>query len=171
MKDDGGGVDELLAKISSYNIFNYLVPGALFVIAAKRLSILNLDDKDLVTKLLIFYIVGLIISRIGSLAIEPLMKRAKWIKYTDYKEFALACAKDAKIEVLVEVSNTYRTLTAAFLALVVGELATANQRDWSSLQPWLPLAALIALMTLFLVSFAKQTAYVRKRVEAHTGDS
>lgn len=170
MKDESDGMNELLAKISSYNIFNYLVPGALFAIAAKRVGIVDLDSNDLATKLLTFYIVGLIISRVGSLVLEPIMRRLKLAKYADYKKFVLACAKDPKIEILVEVNNTYRTVAAAFLALAAGELATARERDWSTFSPWLLLSSCLALTVLFLISFAKQTSYVRKRVEAHTGE-
>lgn len=165
----GQSVNELLSKISSYNIFNYLVPGALFVIAAKRLNIINLDDPDLATKLLIFYIVGMIISRFGSLLIEPGMRWAKLVRYSNYKEYVLACTKDEKIEVLVEVNNTYRTFAAAFMALSVGIITTAGQRDWSACEPWIALGTLSALIVLFLMSFIKQANYVRNRVEANTG--
>jgi hypothetical protein len=166
----GGGqyVNEILSKISSYNIFNYLVPGALFVIAAKRVNIIDLDDADLATKLLIFYIVGMIISRLGSLLIEPGMRWAKLVRYSDYKNYVLACAKDNKIEILVEVNNTYRTFAAAFMALSVGMIITARHRDWSASEPWIALSTLAALIVLFLLSFIKQANYVRNRVEAHT---
>lgn len=160
-------MNELLAKISSYNIFNYLVPGALFVIAAKRLTILNLDDADVVTKLLIYYIVGLIVSRVGSLIIEPVMKRLKLVRYASYKDYVLAGSKDVKIEVLVEVSNTYRTLAAAFMCLLIGLLITPE--DWRTTSPWLAAVAALLLTTMFLFSFAKQASYVRQRVEAYVG--
>jgi xanthine/uracil permease len=163
-------VNELLAKISSYNIFNYLVPGALFVIAAKRLAIANLDDSDLATKLLTYYIVGLVISRIGSLLIEPAMKWTNAVRYAPYKDFVLACSKDLKIEVLVEVSNTYRTLAAAFLFLLIGVLVTAGARDWRTASPWIAAVGSVLLAVMFLFSFSKQASYVRRRVEAHTGD-
>lgn len=163
-EDGDSGVNELLAKISSYNIFNYLVPGALFVIAAKRLGLVDIDNPDLATKLLTYYIVGLIISRLGSLIIEPMMKRTKAVRYAPYKDYVLASQKDLKIEVLVEVSNTYRTLAAVFLSLLVGFLLT--ERDWSFAKPWIGAAALLLLAAMFLGSFAKQASYIRRRVEA-----
>lgn len=162
-------MNELLSKISSYNIFNYLVPGALFVIAAKRLAIIDLDETDLATKLLIFYIVGMIISRFGSLLIEPGMKWLNLVRYSNYKEYVLACAKDDKIEILVEVNNTYRTFAAAFMALLVGVIITANRRDWGDGAPWVVMGTLFLLIILFLLSFIKQANYVRNRVGAHTG--
>lgn len=163
-KDGDSGVDELIAKISSYNIFNYLVPGALFVIAAKRLAMVDIDNPDLATKLLTYYIVGMIISRVGSLVIEPLMKRTKAFRYAPYKDYVSASQKDLKIEVLVEVSNTYRTLAAVFLMLLAGLLVT--ERDWSLARPWIGAAALLLLASMFLGSFAKQASYIRRRVEA-----
>ena len=163
-KDGESDVNELLAKISSYNIFNYLVPGALFVISTKRLALVDIDNPDLATKLLTYYIVGLIISRAGSLIIEPLMRWTKAVRYAPYKDYVLASQKDVKIEVLVEVSNTYRTLAAVFLSLLAGFSAT--ERDWGSAKPWIGVATLLLLAAMFLASFAKQVLYVRRRVEA-----
>lgn len=164
-------MNELLAKLSSYNIFNYLVPGALFSIGSKRLGIFDLTDTDLATNLLTFYILGMIVSRVGSLLIEPALKWTHLVTYAPYTKFILASQKDIKIEVLVEVSNTYRTFSAAFLILLVGYLFSGLPVVPGLEQRWLVVVSLVALGIMFLASYRKQASFVRKRVEAHQEDT
>jgi hypothetical protein len=159
-------VNELLSKLSSYNIFNYLVPGALFSIAAKRLGVVDFTDPDLATNLLTFYILGLIISRLGSLVIEPALKKLNLLDHAPYPAFIQAAQKDVKIEVLVEVSNTYRTLASAFLTLLVSYVAAGVPASPTLPEPWLIVATLAALAVMFLASYRKQSGYVKRRVEA-----
>jgi len=159
-------MNELLSKLSSYNIFNYLVPGALFSIAAKRIGIVDLTDPDLATNLLTFYILGLIISRLGSLVIEPAMKKLKLVQYAPYADFIRAAQKDIKIEVLVEVSNTYRTLASAFTALMVGYAAAGFPERIGLTKPWLTTCILAALALMFLASYRKQSSYIKRRIAA-----
>ena len=65
---------ELLDKLSSYNIFNYLLPGILFSVLASKTTELNLIQIDIILGVFVYYFIGLIISRIGSLIIEPILK-------------------------------------------------------------------------------------------------
>jgi hypothetical protein len=162
------GMNELLSKLSSYNIFNYLVPGALFVIGAKKLGIADLTDPDLATNLLTFYVLGMIISRLGSLVIEPVMKKMKLIVYSPYADFVLASQKDLKIETLVEVSNTYRTLGSAFLLLLAGYVLAGLPAGDTLPLGWKTILMLVGLAVMFLASYCKQNEYVRKRVQTLT---
>ena len=75
---------ELLDKLSSYNIFNYLFPGVLFVVFLSKVSNYDLIQKDIITGAFLYYFIGLVISRVGSLFIEPFLKRIKFLKFSDY---------------------------------------------------------------------------------------
>ena len=68
---------ELIDKLSTYNIFNYLFPGVLFAYILSKVSSYDLIQKDLVTGVFLYYFIGLVISRIGSLFIEPFLKKNK----------------------------------------------------------------------------------------------
>src|SRR5260370_14737106 len=103
-------MNELLAKLSSYNVFNYLLPGIVFAILAGDIIHYSIIQKDIVTGAFFYYFVGLVVSRFGSLIIEPLLKWLRFVKFADYKDFVAASQKDAKLDVLSEVNNTYRTL-------------------------------------------------------------
>jgi hypothetical protein len=158
---------ELLDKLSSYNLFNYLLPGTVFVAAARRISAHTFKDENVVVELFLYYFIGMVISRFGSLTIEPALKNVKFIKFAPYKDFIRASAKDAKIEVLSEQNNTYRTLCAVFLSLGLLKL-------YDVAVVWKPrtsrTAVIVGLFVLFVFAYRKQTDYVRKRVEAAVRD-
>jgi hypothetical protein len=70
--------------------------------AAQRISTHTFKDENIVVELFLYYFIGLVISRIGSLTIEPAMKKTKFVKFAPYKGFVNACAKDTKVELLSE---------------------------------------------------------------------
>lgn len=158
-------MQDILQKISSYNIFNYLFPGIVFTEVAKEFLGVHLPPHGVVELFFIYYFVGLVTSRIGSLALEPLVKRLKIVSQVPYTTFVTASSKDPKLELLSETNNTYRTLAAGFLILLLSDLARWLVRGVGlELQPrtWGTLG-LVGLATLFVLSFRKQTRFVADR--------
>ncbi len=158
---------DLLEKLSSYNIFNYLFPGVVFVIILSEITQYNLVQENFITGAFLYYFIGLVISRIGSLLIEPALKKISFLKFAEYKRFVKASKIDSKIELLSESNNMYRTICSVlFLEL----LFLAYEKI--SLKFNIPInfgstAGLILLLILFLFSYRKQTEYIRKRIEAN----
>ena len=157
---------EALEKLGTYNLFNYLLPGCVFSVIAEHFKFLTIRQGETISDLFIFYFVGLVISRIGSLIVEPALKKIGVIKFGAYTDFVKASASDPKIEVLSEVNNMYRTLAAMFVSLAVLKL-------WKLLSTWLCLnegiaewCALVAGLLMFTVSYRKQSSYVAARVSA-----
>jgi hypothetical protein len=103
-------MNELLTKLSSYNVFNYLLPGVLFAVLASETTPFQFIQKDIITGVFFYYFLGLVVSRFGSLVIGPILKHLSFIKFADYKAFVAALKKDPQIEVLSEANNTYRTI-------------------------------------------------------------
>ena len=87
-------MSELLQKLSTYNIFNYLFPGVVFVILLKKYTDINLIVDDVVLGLFLYYFLGLVLSRIGSILIEPLLKYWGVIQFSDYSKFVQASKLD-----------------------------------------------------------------------------
>ena len=81
---------DLLQKISSYNIFNYLLPGVVFVTLLRLLTKYELIIDDFIVGVFFYYFIGLIINRIGSLVIEPIIKKTSLVKFFDYRKFISA---------------------------------------------------------------------------------
>ena len=157
---------EILEKISSYNIFNYLLPGAVFGFWFTKEYELTMPS-DILTNAFVYYFLGMIISRVGSLIIAPILKKLKITKFADYKDFVKASKKDEKIDLLSEVNNMYRTIIG--LIVVVGFLKFYNWIEskihW--LSDWNITIGLLFLLVLFVLSYKKQTKFITKRIKAN----
>ncbi len=155
---------ELLAKLSTYNIFNYLFPGVLFAAMSDRLCPYSFLLDDNVVGVFVYYFYGIVISRIGSLIIEPFLKWVRIIRFAPYPEFITASQKDSKLELLSEVNNMYRTITSVFFCLLLLHLVEVIE-DASSFVSDNSSVIIICLMVILLVfSYRKQTDYVRTRI-------
>jgi hypothetical protein len=158
-------MDKIIEKISSYNIFNYLIPGILFAVAADRFLHLSFVQGDLVIGVFVYYFIGLVISRFGSLVIEPLLKKMHLIKFADYKDFVAADVPDAKIAILSEANNMYRTFCSMFSLLLLLKLVFFAESFYAPLRSWNLFIMIVLLLILFIFSYKKQTEYISKRVK------
>lgn len=162
---------QIVEKISSYNIVNNLYPGILFVYVLKIMFGTDLLLNNWFENLIVFYFVGMVLSRIGSIIIEPVMKKIKIIKYAPYQDYVKASSIDPLVATLSETNNTYRTLLSTFICVFMYKLgASINEiclkNEITFLQENKDCIFLILLILLFVFSYVKQTSYVRKRVES-----
>jgi len=156
---------ELLDKISSYNIFNYLFPGILFAVISEEFTAYRFLQDNLIIGAFVYYFIGLVISRFGSLFIEPLLRKLSFLKFTNYKNFVSASKKDAKIEVLLEINNMYRTLISMFVLIFLLKLYELIESNAPILKDWSTYILLTLLLGMFLFSYRKQTNYITKRIK------
>lgn len=156
---------EIFDKISSYNFFNYLLPGIIFSYLLKETTTINIIQNDIVIGLFLYYFVGLVVSRIGSVVIEPIFKKIKFVKFSDYKDFISASKSDSKIDLFSEVNNTYRTITSVAFSLVLIKLSLYLFSIFSVAIKTQQLIGIIALFVLFSSAYRKQTNYITKRIE------
>ena len=156
---------EILSKLSSYNLFNYLLPGIIFVVLASEITRYSFIQEDVVIGAFLYYFIGLVVSRFGSLVIEPLLKWSSLVQFEDYKDFVAASKKDEKIELLSEVNNTYRTLSSLFVLLLLLRLYEKIEGTCRVLQDWRGLILMLLLLGMFLLSYRKQTSYISKRIK------
>jgi len=155
---------DLLDKLSSYNIFNYLLPGIVFVAISDSLTKYSFIQKDIVIGVFLYYFVGLIISRIGSILIEPLLKWTKFIRFSEYKDFVNASKEDKLLEVMSEANNMYRTFCSLFLCLALLKGFETITTNFPSVNKWSTEFLVVGLLFLFLFSYRKQTNYINRRV-------
>ena len=122
-------------------------------------------------KLFVYYFIGSVISRVGSLFIEPLLKRTKFVTFAPYSDFVAAAKEDPKIEILSEQNNMYRTICAMLLLFgaVIAIDKFGKQCIW--LEEWSGYLMLTALFTLYLFSYRKQCNYITNRVEVKKANS
>lgn len=160
-------MSEIIAKLSSYNLFNYLLPGVIFVYISDNFINSSFIQKDIIIGFFLYYFIGLVISRVGSIIIEPILKLFKFIEFSNYKDFVLASKKDEKLDILSESNNSYRTLISLFICLIIFS-------GYQSLFIAIPLIAeykdilsIATFLAIFLFSYKKQTKYIKDRVEAN----
>jgi len=158
---------DLLEKLSSYNLFNYLLPGILFVILAEKITAYSFIQQDIIIGVFLYYFIGLVVSRVGSLTIEPFLKKIKFLKFADYPDFVAASKKDEKLDILSEQNNSYRTICSLFFLLLLLKIFEIIQSWFPALKEWDHFILLILLLVLFLLSYRKQTNYITKRVKAN----
>ncbi|MBN2819308.1 MAG: hypothetical protein JXP36_10085 [Bacteroidales bacterium] len=158
-------MNELLNKLSSYNLFNYLFPGVLFVVLLKETTNINLIQGSIIEGVFLYYFIGLIISRIGSVLVEPVLMFFKFIKYTDPNDFKKADNLDSQIKLHLEINNMLRTLIALmFVWLIIVVTDTLGLKiDFKS--EIVVILIITLLLVLFLFSFKKQTKFINRRIK------
>lgn len=156
-------MNEFIEKISSYNIFNHFFPGILFVSFSRIITPYSFGQKDIITEIFVYYFIGLIISRFGSLVIEPILVKSTFIKFASYADFEIASKTDSKIEILSETSNMYRTLISMLFLLILLKGYSFFAVKFELLGKTSPYVLIILLFIMFLFSYKKQAGYITKK--------
>lgn len=158
---------EIIDKISSYNLFNYLFPGIISVLLLREFTSFDLILENNFIGSFQYYFIGLVVSRFGSLVTGEILKskKLKFIKFTAYPEYIYASDKDNKIELFSEVNNMYRTIISMLVLLLLA-------KGYESINTYLQLSTnasltllIISLLILFVFSYKKQTGFIVKRVK------
>lgn len=157
-------MEKFIEKISTYNLFNYLLPGVLFTVFAKYFLYIDLTQGDIVLDIFLYYFIGLVVSRFGSLAIEPILKKIQFLRFNKYEDFIIASKDDPKIDIFSEANNMYRTFTALFTLLLLSKLYFFIQQLYPALQKWNLCILIVSLLVMFLYSYRKQTTYIFNRI-------
>ncbi|WWW10818.1 hypothetical protein V7P26_07295 [Arcobacter cryaerophilus gv. pseudocryaerophilus] len=158
-------MEKLLEKLTSYNLFNYLFPGIIFSVLLEKTTSYSIIQDDIIIEAFLAYFIGLLISRISSLIIEPILKKVKFVKFADYKDFVLASENDNKIELLSESNNMYRVFISLFVVLIIVNIY--EQLLQQTLGEYTNFVVTVLLLLLFLFSYRKQTNYITQRVEIY----
>lgn len=161
-------IKALCEKISSYQLFNFFYPGAIFVGSLKLIGLQWVENLSIGYFILLCYFIGMTSSRIGSLIIEDSLIKTGFITKHDYDKQIKAESKDSKVMLLLEICNTYRTISAVFLLLTI--LCIVNFiKPLNISHPcacWGIVSFLLCI--LFGVAFCKQYKYVEKRINSIT---
>jgi len=158
---------DIFDKLSSYNIFNYLFPGVIFVFILNWTTKYILIQDNFLIGLFVYYFIGLVISRFGSLVVEPCLRKISFLNFVDYKQFIVAANKDDKIELLSETNNMYRTISSMFIMLILFKFYKLFESKYIFLLNYRTRIIILSLTIMFLLSYKKQTKYITKRIEVN----
>lgn len=162
------GIKTLIDKLSQYNFVTNILPGTMLCLMLKHIVGYDLFVTNEWYQMgIIFYFVGMVNNRFSSLVIELTMKKTKIVKFSNYKEFIAAEKKDSKITVLSMENNVFRSYISVCTISLIASLfkLIADNVNW--IDEWKMQFLLVALLLLFMLSYRKQTSYVRERVEAN----
>ena len=154
----------ILEKLSAYSILGYLLPGSLFVILGERLTSFSLIQRSWIAGIVLYYFIGLVISRVGTLIVQPVLERIGFVTEPPYEDYLEASGSDSRIDILSARNNLFRTLCAMVMMLIglkIGEKVIG-------VLPWgadvYDFIMLLGLVVLFLFSYRKQAQEVFRRV-------
>lgn len=162
------GIKTLIDKLSQYNFVTNILPGTVLCLMLKHIVGYDLFVTNEWYQMgIIFYFVGMVNNRFSSLVIELTMKKTKIVKFSNYKEFIAAEKKDSKITILSMENNVFRSYISVCTISLIASLfkLIADNVNW--IDEWKMQFLLVALLLLFMLSYRKQTSYVRERVEAN----
>lgn len=163
--------NRLINIFDNYYLANYLIGGCALCLGFKLLGIYELDE-NWYTTIIIYYFAGMISSRISSILVEPILEKSKFINKATYSGFMKAEKKDGsgKLLELSKVNSIYRTMCGTFLILFICETYTHWPFPWIEITNLSGIAASLGLFVLFMLSYRKQTAYIKKRVNFINGN-
>lgn len=174
-------------KITSYNLFNNLLPGIIFCYVVERVTTISFTGDSVWENFFVFYFLGVVIGRISSLFIEPWLINLKlknkqtktkesYIKFAPYNEFVEASRRDPFIKTLNESCNMYRSFISTFLLVACCKIYDGFIREWICRLGHIGdnikgIVICLLIACLFTMSYKKQVDYIRKRVEKCVKDS
>lgn len=161
----------LIGRISNYNLLNNFIPGAILCVLLKYLVGYDFIVGGTIELLVVFYFVGMVNGRVGSLVIEWLLVHSGLVTRRDHKLYVEAEQKDKKIASLSETNNMYRSIISISLLALLMKLYRSVfelKGDFGSIAEWVLLAA---LLIIFILAYKKQTKYIVSRIDYHTKKS
>lgn len=156
---------EVFDKISPYDILNNILPGsALIIIFDRCFKEYSFGSVQVIENVFLYYLAGLLASRIGSLIVEPRLKLWGVIQYSPYNEFIQAERIDEKITTLSTINNMYRTFVSVFFILFIFNFYHYIATDSRFISFLTRLILFAVLFFLSICSYRKQTCLIQKRV-------
>ena len=114
--------------------------------------------------LLVAFVAGVTANRLGSLILDPTLRKLKFLKPKDYRSFLIREKGDQKLDALVANSGLYRTFfTAGFIYLIA--LTSSRLTAHVSNQTLITMFV-IGGMAVFLFALRKEDGYIHSRIEA-----
>lgn len=165
------GLNMAIDKLSHYSFVTNILPGTVLCIILKYFIGYDLFVTDEWYLLgIIFYFIGIVCNRFGSVCIEPFFrpKRTEKEKIYEYANFVKAEQHDSKVTTLSMENNVFRSYISVCILSIIALGFRALSGWWKFLATYQAIIVLILILVLFIFSYRKQTLYVRKRVEALT---
>lgn len=158
-------MESLVEKLNSYNILNNLLPGVVLGFLFESCLSVTIIQGNVIEDLFIYYFIGMIISRFGSVIVEPLYKKIRLVQFAEYDDYINASKKDKKIEILSETNNTYRSILSACIVTILAKIYFAISTKVNVLSNYKEVLILLMCCVIFSIAYRKQTRYIFQRIK------
>lgn len=149
-------INSLFNKLSAYQLLSLMLPGASLLGTMKFVFSIDIKvDENIWWFLLASYVMGIIISRIGSLLVEEIFKKLELIEGYNVGNYIAKRKEDDMVETLLSFANLYRSLCALSILLIIVTIV----EGYSLCDYWLYYLLEVVLLLLFGFSFYKQYNY------------
>ena len=153
-------MSEIISKISSYNIFNYLFPGVIFIYFLNNFTSYFININNIIYFLFLSYFLWLVISRFWSFLEKILLLPNK----EKYENFLIAEKKDKKINILLQELNMYRTLFSLFILVIFVKIYEYISIKCNFLSYNFYIVVFLFIL-IFYFSYKKQNKYLIERIK------
>lgn len=153
----------LVDRLSQYGFLVNLIPGTALCLLLELIGYNLIPDGSLYLSFFIFYFVGVVNNRFGSVFVEWFLKKIDVISFIPYEIFVEAESRDSKVSTQSMQNNMFRSYISVFILSLIGLAHKEFAPDWL-IQIQLPVL-FVCLLILFIISYKKQANYVKKRVE------
>ena len=169
--------DNLVEGISVYEVVNNIIPGSIYVILVELLTDFTIIKSNKISfeNIVLVYFIGLVISRMGSLLLEPFLRKrfccGAFLTFAPYKHFLKAkiLDKEGSVRYYSMINNMYRCMTMTSLCVL---LTVFLHLIWNGVSAFyfsnkniFIVLGCFFLIALFGLSYRKQTEYLRQMVE------
>lgn len=158
---------DALNKISAYELFTIFFPGVLTVGYSLWILDIKILDGSISQYAFMFcvaYLCGIVISRLGSILIQPLARKIRFIDWSS--GYYAAEKKDGKISILQKDFNMYRSLVVAILICIVLTIYSVSCENLDEDICVFLIIFLVLLLIVSLFSYRKQSKYITERINA-----
>ena len=158
-------MDKILQALNQYDVVTCIIPGLVFCQLTDWMYCTKFMGTDAFNLLVTSYIFGLIISRIGSIIIEPFCEKVGIIHKAPYSEWVQAKKQDDEIDTITTKSTVYRSLSALIFFQMILYICWLFELQHIIFTRCGIFMLCLAAMGFIFFAYRKQVSYVHKRVQ------
>lgn len=110
-------MEHLLKSLSQYEILNNLIPGMALCLLLKYTVHIDFFIGNNIENVFIVYLIGIVNGRIGSIIIEPILKKTGFVIFVDYSEYHKV--EDEKLKMLNQINNGFRSMLSVSVVTLI----------------------------------------------------
>lgn len=158
-------MESILQNISEYRLLNNLIPGGFFVGVLSWAAGWASSEVNFIFIIAISYVAGVILSRLGSLVVEPVAKKVFKVDFASYEDYCQAEKRYPKLASMNTENNIFRTFVVMSACLLLGApiIGLFGMGDGRALSLLVIASALS--VAIFMLAYIKQTNYIVSRIK------